>query len=91
MKGKKEFERFKAGETLTHKQAILAQCYICNGLNEGGHDCKGIACPLYQHMPYRQGRRKRQLSEAEREQLTKRLRSARKTAKETFTLQKSCE
>ena len=66
MRGKREYERFKRGEPLSHKQAILAQCYACNGLDEGGEDCKGASCPLYQHMPYRAGRVKKQISEARR-------------------------
>lgn len=66
MRGKREHEKFKRGEPLTHKQAILAQCFICNGAEEGGEDCKGESCPLYQHMPYRTGRIKRQISEAQR-------------------------
>lgn len=81
MKGKREYERFRRGEPLTHKQAILAQCYACNGLEEGGDDCKGVSCPLYQHMPYRAGRKKRQLSKAERERLAERLRKARRPLK----------
>lgn len=58
MRGKTEFERFKKGERLTHKQAILAQCYVCNGLDEGGEDCKGASCPLHQFMPYRKDKKK---------------------------------
>jgi len=81
MKGKNEHERFKKGERLTHKEAILATCYVCNGLNEGGEDCKGKSCPLYQHMPYRANRKKRQISEAEKLRLSEQLKKARKTLK----------
>lgn len=81
MRGRKEYERFRRGEALTHKQAILAQCYACNGLDEGGKDCNGKSCPLYQYMPYRTGRKKRQITEAERERLAERLRKARKPLK----------
>ena len=28
-KGKREFEKFKKGEKLTYKQAVLAKCYEC--------------------------------------------------------------
>lgn len=80
MKGKRDYERFKKGEPLTHKQAIFAQCYICNGLNEGGEDCKGKSCPLYQFMPYREGKKKRQVSEEERQRLVERLRKGKKAA-----------
>lgn len=50
--GYKEYERFQKGEKLTRKQAMLAQCYICNGGAEGGEDCQGDSCPLYTFMPY---------------------------------------
>ncbi|HBO83646.1 MAG: hypothetical protein A2073_03630 [Deltaproteobacteria bacterium GWC2_42_11] len=53
MKGGKDYWRFKAGEILSYRQAVLAQCFICNGGAEGGGDCKGRSCPLYQFMPYR--------------------------------------
>jgi len=47
-KGRKETLDFRAGKTLTMKQAIKAQCYICNGEEEGAsEDCQGISCPLY--------------------------------------------
>ena len=69
MKGFKDYERFKKGETLTHRQAILAQCYVCNGLNEGGEDCKGASCPLYRFMPYRTDKKKRQVNTKQLEAL----------------------
>lgn len=78
MRGKRDYEKFQKGETLTHKQGILAHCYVCNGLDEGGEDCKGKSCPLYQFMPYRSGRVKRLISESERQRLTEQLRTARK-------------
>ena len=59
MRGKRDYERFKRSEPLSPKQAIMAQCYVCNGLDEGGEDCKGVNCPLYQFMPYRADRKKR--------------------------------
>ena len=56
LKGQKEYERFNEGESLTRKQAILAQCYVCNGQKDSGTDCGGEkTCPLYGHSPY-QGR-----------------------------------
>ena len=58
MRGQKQYEKFVRGESLTFKQAILAQCYVCNGGSEGGNDCSGVSCPLYQYMPYRKGREK---------------------------------
>ena len=53
VKGQKEYEKFKDGKPLTRKQAILAQCYDCNGQEESSADCKGKSCPLYQYQPYR--------------------------------------
>ncbi|MDP2735776.1 MAG: hypothetical protein Q8P12_06230 [bacterium] len=70
-KGYKEYQRFKLGERLTHKQAILAQCYVCNGLDEGGEDCRGKSCPLYQFMPYRRNRQKAVMTERQKESLRK--------------------
>lgn len=51
-KGKKEYDSFLAGKELSRKGAMLAQCYVCNGLSESGEDCNGISCPLYAYMPY---------------------------------------
>lgn len=59
IKGQREYERFMAGARLTRKEAILAQCYICNGCKEGGDDCMGESnCPLYPFFPNR-GNKKR--------------------------------
>ena len=41
IKGKKEYEKFKAGKELTRKEAILAQCYFSN--------MHGEVCHLHQH------------------------------------------
>lgn len=56
--GQMEYKKFKKGERLTYREAVLANCYHCNGLNEGGEDCRGKSCPLYQHMPYNENKRK---------------------------------
>lgn len=53
VKGQLEYRKFKEGIPLTRKQAILAQCFVCNGEEEGAEDCLGKSCPLYQFMPYR--------------------------------------
>lgn len=56
MKGKKEFEKWKTGKPLTRRETMEAQCYECNGQNEGGVDCQGEeSCPMYQYMPYGSG------------------------------------
>ena len=53
--GGREYKKFKEGKSLTRKEAMLAQCYECNGLEESGVDCKGYNCPLYDYHPH-QGR-----------------------------------
>ena len=53
LKGQREYERFKNGDRLTRKGAILAMCYVCNSEGEGGVDCQGLECPLYQFFPYK--------------------------------------
>ncbi len=53
LKGQTEYEKFQEGKPLTRKEAILAQCYVCSGEEEGAEDCKGITCPLYAYFPYK--------------------------------------
>ena len=54
IKGARQYRLFQEGKPLTRKGAILAQCYVCNGEEEGGEDCLGSeTCPLYQYSPYR--------------------------------------
>jgi len=54
LKGQREFKKWRLGGSLTRKQAILAQCYHCNGEESSSTDCQGIkACPLYQWSPHR--------------------------------------
>lgn len=80
MKGQNQYEKFKKGLSLTPKQAILAQCYVCNGESEGGEDCLGLSCPLYQFMHYRKGgekRQKRELTQEQRTEIVARLKRAR--------------
>lgn len=81
VRGQREFEKYRRGEPLTHKQTLLAQCFICNGAEEGGEDCKSVSCPLYQYMPYKTGRKKRLVSEEERQVLAERLNKARRPVK----------
>ena len=80
MKGQMQYELFKNGKSLTPKQAILAQCYVCNSENEGGEDCLGFDCPLYQYMPYRKGRIKKQLSPERKAKNIEPLRKIREAA-----------
>jgi hypothetical protein len=79
MKGQKQYEAFKAGKPLSFKGAILAQCYECNGYEEGGVDCLGVSCPLYQFMPYRKGRIKKTVSPEKRAMLSEQLKKGRET------------
>ena len=44
---------FEEGKPLTRKQAMLAQCYVCNGEEESNADCQGTDCPMYQYHPHR--------------------------------------
>lgn len=80
MKGFKQYEKFKKGGSLTPGQAILAQCYMCNGESEGGEDCLGVSCPLYQYMPYRKGRVKKVLSAERKVIAIENLRKGREAA-----------
>lgn len=53
IKGGREYEKFIQGKSLTRKEAMLAQCFVCNGLEESGADCRCFSCPLYQYHPHR--------------------------------------
>jgi len=53
IKGQIEFNKFKESKYLTRKQAILAKCYECNGLDESNIDCNVPNCPLYSYHPHR--------------------------------------
>lgn len=48
-----EYERFIKGQKLSRKQAMLAQCYQCNGFEESNEDCQGKDCPMYPYMYYK--------------------------------------
>ena len=52
LKGANQYKKFKSGKHLTRMQAMKAQCYECNGLEEGREDCKGVSCPLYEYRLY---------------------------------------
>ncbi len=57
IKGAKEYEKFRRGEGLTRKEAMLAQCYDCNGGDESATNCGSRACPLYQYHPHKNKKR----------------------------------
>lgn len=50
--GQKEYNKFKEGKSLTVRQAVLSQCYVCNGQKDSRVDCKGYSCTLYPFSPY---------------------------------------
>lgn len=55
--GKQELLKHLRGESLTHREAIIANCYSCTaGYADGRADCKNPSCPCYGHMPYRRGK-----------------------------------
>ena len=79
IKGTTEYQKFQRGERLSFKQAICAQCYVCNGEEEGGVDCESEnSCPLYAYMPYGKAhkRAKRILSLEEKEIIRRRFANA---------------
>ena len=56
IKGGKEYSKWKDSKLLTRKEAMLANCYMCNGLEESREDCRGVNCPMYQYAPSRKVR-----------------------------------
>jgi len=69
IKGHAEYDKFLAGEKLTRRQAMLAHCYMCNGEEESGVDCRGKSCPMYQYQHYRGKRTHAQAVEAKEDAL----------------------
>lgn len=55
-KGQLEYRKFEAGGNLSRKQAMLAMCYACNGMEDSGEDCGGTTCPLYPYHPHNKNR-----------------------------------
>ena len=52
--GRRFYLKHLDGETLSHRQRILAKCFECmGGYADGRIDCKIPDCPLYELMPYR--------------------------------------
>ena len=73
LKGQKEAGKSRAGGKLTMKQAIKAQCFMCNGEEDGSNeDCQGKTCPLYpfflKWMIVKRRSGKRHLAEAKKQQ-----------------------
>ena len=53
IKGQMQYKKWENGKKLTRREAILANCYMCNGYEDSNVDCKAINCPLYYFSPYR--------------------------------------
>jgi len=52
--GRTQYLRFLHGEKLTHREAILAKCYDCDGgHSDGRYDCEVPSCSLRLFMPYK--------------------------------------
>lgn len=83
IRGAREYEKFKNGIPLSRKQAILGQCYVCNGMEESATDCLGSkSCPLYEYSPYRNKTKvKKQLSAEQRQKLVDTLSKGRSKSK----------
>ena len=77
-KGKMEYNKWKLGKPLSRKEAIICQCYVCCGEDEGGFDCKPLnGCSLYEYMPYRTTKRVN-ITPEKREKLVAQLAKGRK-------------
>ncbi len=86
--GQKEYEKFKSGQALSYKEAIRAQCFICNGQESSAVDCQDRGtCPLYQFQPYNPNRKKsakgtlQNLSEKEKAEWGQRMKTLRQQKK----------
>ncbi|MCL4496527.1 MAG: hypothetical protein M1467_00230 [Deltaproteobacteria bacterium] len=75
--GKNEYIKFKSGGQLSHKEAILAQCYVCylEGADPKELDCLSKNCSLYAFQPYNPNpnKKRRILSEEEKLKISERL------------------
>ena len=86
-KGKNEYLSYmEHGTKLSHKQAILANCYQCLGFYmDGKNDCEIPDCPFYPYMPYRKGVEKVKRARSERQiEHDQRLSLLRSGAKKTM-------
>lgn len=53
IKGQTEHKKWEKGQRLTRRQAILANCFICNGMEDSRVDCEAEkSCPIYLYSPY---------------------------------------
>ncbi len=58
--GKKEYIAYReTGTKLSHKKAILANCFQCTGgYDSGKEDCETPDCTFYPYMPFRKDKTK---------------------------------
>jgi hypothetical protein len=87
-KGKTLYLKFLKGEQLSASQAIICNCFQCmNGHMDGRLDCEIQDCPCYAWMPYRKKesstRKKKVISEENKEKMKKGLMKARKTKRKS--------
>ena len=54
IRGAKEYRKWKKGNKLTRKEAMLAHCFDCNGGMESRVGCScGDSCPMFEYAPYK--------------------------------------
>ena len=57
-RGENEMLELCDGKRIAQREAIYAQCFICQGYYvDGKEDCGNKTCPLYYYMPYRAGQK----------------------------------
>lgn len=78
-KGKTELLQHLSGKKVcTRAEAMLAQCYhCCGGYEDGPYDCLCSTCPLYDYMPYRDARARKEMTEEQKQALIDRFKRAR--------------
>lgn len=60
------------------KDAMTATCYhCCGGYEDGPFDCKGYTCPMYDYMPYKDERSRKEMTDEQKVAISKRLMEAR--------------
>jgi len=58
IKGQVQYRKWEKGKRLTRKEAMLANCYCCNGFTESAIDCGAEkTCTLYPYSPYRSSKK----------------------------------
>lgn len=78
IKGQKEYQKFMNKEALSYKEAILAQCYVCNGQEDSAEDCQaGDSCLLYPFQPYSSNKQKEKIQYSEKQRVKFRERMAK--------------